>query len=138
VEESVVKVGLLKLNKKVCILTEVTAISPILHNVFQIQISEAMFVDVGFRKLARCTQVEELVKIETQIITGFTSAVTTNIYIWVVYTLINPENLDLKNVNVVVGWTHNGVLNDIRTIILSKEDRFSSKKNPKSVKLFEF
>ena len=94
--------------------TGVTAILPHDGNIFQEKVPAAVFVGNGFGKLAGSTQIEELGEIETPVILTNTLSVSTALGAVVKYTLQQPENQSVGSVNVVVGETNDGYLNDIR------------------------
>lgn len=109
-----VKVGHTTLIKGDSIRTGVTAILPHAGNIFQQKVPAAVFVGNGFGKLAGSTQIEELGNIETPIILTNTLGVGTAMNAVIKYTLQQKGNEDVKSVNVVVGETNDGYLNDIR------------------------
>ena len=94
--------------------TGVTVIVPHQDNVFQQKVPAAVYVGNGFGKAIGFTQIQELGNIETPI------ALTNTLNSWIVgnaladYTLSQEANANVRSVNVVVGETNDGWLNDIR------------------------
>lgn len=94
--------------------TGVTVILPHTGNIFQQKVPAAVYVGNGFGKAVGFTQIEELGNIESPI------ALTNTLNTWIVanalvdYTLNQPGNENVRSVNVVVGETNDGWLNDIR------------------------
>jgi len=109
-----VQVGHVTLIKSDSIRTGVTAILPHEGNIFQQKIPAAIYIGNGFGKLTGISQVEELGNIETPIILTNTLSVPTAVNGVIDYTLLQPENKDVRSVNPVVGETNDGYLNDIR------------------------
>lgn len=102
--------------------TGVTAIVPHAGNLFQDKVAGAVFVGNAFGKLAGSTQVEELGTIEAPIVLTNTLSVGTAVEAVVRDTLGRPGNEDVRSVNVVVGETNDGGLNDIRGGHVRRED----------------
>src|SRR5690606_22935952 len=94
--------------------TGVTAIRPHGGNLFQEKVAGAVFVGNAFGKLAGSTQVEELGTIEAPIILTNTLSVAAGLEGGIRWTLDHAGNEDVRSVNVVVGETNDGGLNDIR------------------------
>jgi len=94
--------------------TGVTAIIPNDGNLFQQKVPAAIFVGNGFGKLAGSTQVDELGNIEGPIILTNTLNVAEGIAGGVEYVLSQSGNERVQSVNIVVGETNDGYLNDIR------------------------
>lgn len=94
--------------------TGVTVIMPHPGNLFQEKVPAAVYVGNGFGKAIGFTQIQELGNIESPI------ALTNTLNSWLVadalvdYTLAQPGNENVRSVNVVVGETNDGWLNDIR------------------------
>lgn len=109
-----VKVGQSTLIKVDSIRTGVTAILPHEGNLFQQKVTAAIYVGNGFGKLAGTTQVKELGNIESPIILTNTLSVATAMNAVVSYTLSQKGNENVQSVNVIVGETNDGYLNDIR------------------------
>lgn len=102
--------------------TGVTAIVPHPDNVFLEKVPAAIFVGNGFGKLAGSSQVEELGLIESPIILTNTLAVGTAINATLKYLLKLPDMDGVRSINVVVGETNDGTLNDIRGMHLNEMD----------------
>lgn len=117
-----VKVGQVTLVKADSIRTGVTAILPHGGNVFQQKVSAAIFVANGFGKLAGLSQVQELGNIEAPIILTNTLNVATAMDAVISYTLQQKGNEKVQSVNVVVGETNDGFLNDIAGRHVSTKD----------------
>ena len=109
-----VQVGHVTLIKRDSIRTGVTAIIPHKRNIFQQKIPAAMYLGNGFGKLTGISQVEELGNIETPIILTNTLSVPTASDAVIDFTLLQPENKNVRSVNPIVGETNDGYLNDIR------------------------
>ena len=109
-----VKVGHTTLIEGGDVRTGVTVILPHSNNIFQNKVPAAVYVGNGFGKAIGFTQIQELGNIETPI------ALTNTLNAWKVanalvdYTLSIAENKDVGSVNVVVGETNDGWLNDIQ------------------------
>jgi D-aminopeptidase len=94
--------------------TGVTVVMPHAGNVFQEKVPAAVYVGNGFGKLVGSTQIEELGNVESPI------ALTNTLNVWKVadalvdYMLHLPGNESVRSINVVVGETNDGQLNDIR------------------------
>jgi len=109
-----VKVGHVTLINGDNVRTGVTAILPHGGNIFLEKVPGAVYVANGFGKLTGSTQIEELGNIETPIILTNTLSVPTAANALISYTLGLPGNERVASVNVVVGETNDGRLNDIR------------------------
>jgi len=109
-----VKVGHATLVERDGIRTGVTVVLPHAGNLFQEKVPAAVHVGNAFGKLIGSTQVQELGNIESPI------ALTNTLNVWNVageladYILHLPGNEKVTSVNVVVGETNDGHLNDIR------------------------
>lgn len=101
--------------------TGVTAILPHGGNLYQDKVRAAVHVGNGFGKAAGFLQVQELGVIESPIILTNTLNVAEGIAGGVEWTLAQPGNEGVRSVNVVVGETNDGVLNDIRGRHVTKE-----------------
>lgn len=94
--------------------TGVTVIMPHQGNIFQQKVPAAVYVGNGFGKAIGFTQIQELGNIESPI------ALTGTLNSWRVadalvdYTIKQPGNENVRSVNVVVGETNDGWLNDIQ------------------------
>ncbi|MFC2161702.1 P1 family peptidase [Acidobacteriota bacterium] len=109
-----VKVGHVTLIAGDNIRTGVTAILPHGGAIFLEKVPGAVSVANGFGKLTGTTQIEELGNIETPIILTNTLSVPTAANALISYTLGLPGAERVGSVNVVVGETNDGRLNDIR------------------------
>ena len=94
--------------------TGVTAILPHGGNLFQEKVPAAAFVFNAFGKSIGLPQIQELGVIETPILLTNTLAVWRAADALRHYTLAEPGNENVRSVNVVVGETNDGRLNDIR------------------------
>lgn len=98
--------------ERIC--TGVTVVLPHGGNVFRSKVPAAVVVGNGFGKLVGVTQIEELGELESPI------ALTNTLSVWRVadalvgWLLERPGNEHVRSVNVVVGETNDGRLNDIR------------------------
>lgn len=112
--------------------TGVTVIIPHQGNVFQQKVPAAVYVGNGFGKAIGFTQIEELGNIESPI------ALTNTLNVWQVadamagYVLGQPGNEAVRSVNVVVGETNDGWLNDIRGRHVHNEHVMQAIANAKS------
>jgi D-aminopeptidase len=109
-----VTVGHTTLNQGDSVRTGVTAIIPHSGNLFREKVPAGIFVGNGFGKLAGSTQVDELGNIEAPIVLTNTLNVAEGIAGAIEYVLSRPGNEKVRSVNVVVGETNDGYLNDIR------------------------
>jgi D-aminopeptidase len=116
-----VKVGQVTLIEGEDVRTGVTAILPHAGNLFQEKVPAAIVVGNGFGKLIGFTQVEELGEIETPIVLTNTLAVPRAAESVIDWTLANKGNEEVRSVNPVVGETNDGVLNNIRKMVVTKE-----------------
>ncbi|MBI1355415.1 MAG: S58 family peptidase [Acidobacteria bacterium] len=102
--------------------TGVTAILPHGGNVFQQKVPAAAFVFNAFGKSVGLPQIQELGELETPIL------LTNTLAVWRAgdalrhWTLRQPGNEQVRSVNVVVGETNDGRLNDIRAERPERED----------------
>jgi D-aminopeptidase len=94
--------------------TGVTAILPHSGNMFQEKVPAAVFVFNAFGKSVGLPQIQELGVLETPILLTNTLAVWRAADALRHYTITQPGNEDVRSVNVVVGETNDGRLNDIR------------------------
>lgn len=116
-----VKVGHVTLIEGEDIRTGVTAILPHDGNLFQEKVPAAIVVGNGFGKLIGFTQVEELGEIETSILLTNTLAAPRASEALIEWTLAQKGNEEVRSVNVVVGETNDGILNNIRKMAVTKE-----------------
>ena len=94
--------------------TGVTAILPHGGNLFQERVPAAIHVINGFGKLVGITQVRELGELETPILLTCTLCVWRAADALVDWMLEQPGMEEVRSINVVVGETNDGFLNDIR------------------------
>jgi D-aminopeptidase len=94
--------------------TGVTVILPHERNLFQEKVPAAIEVFNGFGKLAGYTQVRELGEIEAPIALTSTLNVPLVTDAIIEHMLALPGNENVRSINVVVGETNDGGLNDIR------------------------
>ncbi|RYE08526.1 MAG: S58 family peptidase, partial [Sphingobacteriales bacterium] len=127
-----VRVGHTTVHRSDSIRTGVTAVLPHSGNLFQQKVPAAIFVGNGFGKLAGVTQVQELGNMESPVLLTNTLNVATAIEAGVEHTLLQPGNEKVQSVNVVVGETNDGYLNDIRGRHVKKEDVMQAIRNAKS------
>ncbi|HEX5152401.1 MAG TPA: P1 family peptidase [Parafilimonas sp.] len=106
--------------------TGVTVILPHGGNIFQQKVPAAIYVGNGFGKLAGISQVQELGNIESPVILTNTLNVATGINGGITYTLSQKGNENVASVNVIVGETNDGYLNDIRGRHVTENDVLSA------------
>jgi len=109
-----VRVGHTTLIRGETVRTGVTAILPHGGNLFQEKVPGAVYVGNGFGKLMGSTQVNELGEIESPILLTATLNVPRVADAALDYLLGLPGNERVRSVNVLVGETNDGGLNDIR------------------------
>ena len=109
-----VTVGQVTLIKGDTVRTGVTVIRPHGGNLFQDKVPAAFFRANGFGKFAGSPQIDELGEIESPIILTNTLNVAEGLAGGIAWTLAQPGNEQVRSVNVVVGETNDGYLNDIR------------------------
>ena len=102
--------------------TGVTVILPHGGNIFQQKVPAAIYIGNGFGKLAGISQVQELGNIESPIILTNTLNVATGINGGITYTLSQKGNENVASVNVIVGETNDGYLNDIQGRHVTESD----------------
>jgi D-aminopeptidase len=102
--------------------TGVTAVLAHEGNLFRDKVPAAVFVGNAFGKLAGSTQVDELGTVETPVVLTNTLAVGTAVEAVVGWTLKQEGNADVRSVNVLVGETNDGGLNDIRGMHVTRGD----------------
>lgn len=127
-----VLVGQKTLIKGDSVRTGVTAIIPHSGNLFQQKVPAAIYTGNGFGKLAGITQVKELGNIESPIILTNTLSVANAINAGITYTLSQKENVNVGSVNIIVGETNDGYLNDIRGRHVTESDVLQAIKEAKS------
>ena len=111
--------------------TGVTVILPHSGNLFREKVPGAVFVGNGFGKLMGSTQIEELGEIESPIALTSTLNVARVADALIDHMLALPGNEDVRSINVVVGETNDGQLNDIRSRAVGRDDVFAAIKNAK-------
>jgi D-aminopeptidase len=116
-----VRIGHVTLIEGVEIRTGVTAILPHAGNVFQEKVPAGIVIGNGFGKLAGSTQVDELGEIETPIVLTNTLSVPRAAEALLEWTLVQKGNEEVISVNPLVGETNDGVLNNIRSMAVTKE-----------------
>lgn len=94
--------------------TGVTAVLPHGGNVFRERVPAAVFVLNGFGKMLGIAQVEELGELETPILLTCTLCVWRAADALAQHLLAQLDMNDVRSINVVVGETNDGRLNDIR------------------------
>jgi D-aminopeptidase len=102
--------------------TGVTAILPHGGNPFQEKVPAAIVVGNGFGKLMGYTQVQELGELESPVLLTCTLCVPRVADAGMTWLLGLPGNEDVRSVNVVVGETNDGTLNDIRRRAVTERD----------------
>lgn len=124
-----VRVGHATVNRGDRIRTGVTAVLPHGGNLFREKVPGAIFTGNGFGKLMGSTQVEELGEIESPILLTNTLSVGRVADAGVDFMLALPGNEDVRSVNIVVGETNDGRLNDIRARGVTRDDVFAAIRN---------
>jgi D-aminopeptidase len=114
-----VLVGHLTLMDGEDIRTGVTAILPHAGNLFQHRVPAGLCVANGFGKLMGSTQLLELGELESPIVLTNTLSVPRAADAVIEWTLSQPGNEAVVSVNVLVGETNDGVLNNIRARVLT-------------------
>jgi len=109
-----VRVGHTTVTDGAAVNTGVTAVLPHGENPFRRKVPGAIVVGNGFGKLMGSTQVQELGEIESPILLTCTLCVPRVADAGLTWLLGLPGNEDVRSVNVVVGETNDGALNDIR------------------------
>ncbi len=115
-----VRVGHVTLNVGANIRTGVTAILPHAGNVFRHKVAAGVYVGNGFGKLIGSTQIDELGVIESPIVLTNTLSVWRAAEAVASHMLAQKGNERVQSINVVVGETNDGVLNDIRGMHVQK------------------
>ncbi len=126
-----VRVGHTTLIRGENVRTGVTAILPHGGNLFREKVPAAIFVGNGFGKLMGYTQVHELGELESPILLTSTLNVPRVADAAIDYMLALPGNEDVRSINIVVGETNDGTLNDIRSRPVSRDDVFAAIRNAK-------
>ncbi|MCR6626852.1 MAG: P1 family peptidase [Pseudoxanthomonas sp.] len=109
-----VRVGQVTLKEGDTVRTGVTAILPHAGNVYRSRVPAAVHVGNGFGKFVGSTQVNELGELETPILLTCTLCVWKAADAMADWMLAKPDMQQVRSLNVVVGETNDGGLNDIR------------------------
>lgn len=109
-----VRVGQVTLKEGDTVRTGVTAILPHPGNVYRSRVPAAVHVGNGFGKFVGSTQVNELGELETPILLTCTLCVWKAADAMAEWMLAQPDMQQVRSLNVVVGETNDGGLNDIR------------------------
>lgn len=117
--------------------TGVTAVLPHGGNLFTDKVAAAVYTGNGFGKAAGFEQVRELGELESPIVLTNTLNVGTALAASVKWLLGQAGNENLRSVNVVVGETNDGYLNDIRGQHVGEEDVFSAIETAQSGQVME-
>lgn len=114
-----VRVGQVTLREGEDIRTGVTAILPHGGNLYQEKVPAGLWVGNGYGKLMGSTQIAELGEIETPIVLTNTLAVPRAADALLDWTLAQAGNENVRSVNMVVGETNDGYLNNIRRRVVT-------------------
>lgn len=109
-----VRVGQVTLSEGTTVRTGVTAILPHPGNAYRSRVPAAVHVGNGFGKFIGSTQVNELGELETPILLTCTLCVWKAADAMADWMLAQPDMQQVLSLNVVVGETNDGGLNDIR------------------------
>lgn len=109
-----VRVGQVTLVEGDNVRTGVTAILPHPGNAYRSRVPAAVHVGNGFGKFIGSTQVNELGELETPILLTCTLCVWKAADAMAAWMLERPDMQQVRSINVVVGETNDGGLNDIR------------------------
>lgn len=109
-----VRVGQVTLSTGNTVRTGVTAILPHPGNAYRSRVPAALHVGNGFGKFVGSTQVNELGELETPILLTCTLCVWKAADAMADWMLAQPDMQQVRSLNVVVGETNDGGLNDIR------------------------
>ncbi len=126
-----VRVGQTTVIRGETVRTGVTVILPHGGNLFREKVPGAVFVGNGFGKLMGSTQIEELGEIESPIALTSTLNVPRVADALIDHMLALPGNEQVRSINVVVGETNDGQLNDIRGRHVGREEVFAAIRNAK-------
>jgi D-aminopeptidase len=102
--------------------TGITVVMPGGANPFRDKVPAAAVVGNGFGKLMGFTQVEELGELESPIVLTCTLCVPRAADATLTYLMGLPGNEAVRSINVVVGETNDGNLNDIRSRPIGERD----------------
>lgn len=117
-----VRVGQVTITSGDSVNTGVTAILPGGTNPFRDKVPAAVVVGNGFGKLMGSTQVQELGELESPVVLTCTLCVPRAADATLTYLLGLPGNEAVRSINVVVGETNDGTLNDIRSRPIAERD----------------
>jgi D-aminopeptidase len=109
-----VRVGQVTLMQGDTVRTGVTAILPHGDNLYRSRVPAAVHVGNGYGKFVGLSQVNELGELETPIVLTCTLCVWKAADAVAAWMLAKPEMATVRSLNVVVGETNDGGLNDIR------------------------
>jgi D-aminopeptidase len=121
-----VRVGQTTLVRGENVRTGVTVILPHGGNLFREKVPAAVFAGNAFGKLMGSTQIEELGELESPIALTSTLNVARVADALIDHMLALPGNEDVRSINVVVGETNDGRLNDIRGRHVGREEVFAA------------
>ena len=124
-----VRVGQTTLIRGENVRTGVTVVLPHGGNLFRENVPGAVFVGNGFGKLMGSTQIDELGEIESPIALTSTLNVPRVADALLDHMLALPGNEEVRSINVVVGETNDGFLNDIRGRHVGREEVFAAISN---------
>ena len=110
-----VRVGQVSWREGDTVRTGVTAILPHPGNAYRSRVPAALHVGNGFGKFVGSTQVNELGELETPILLTCTLCVWKAADAMAEWMLAQPDMQQVRSLNVVVGETNDGGLNDIRS-----------------------
>jgi D-aminopeptidase len=127
-----VRVGQTTLIRGENVRTGVTVILPHGGNLFREKVPAAVFVGNGFGKLMGSTQIGELGELESPIALTSTLNVPRVADALIDWMLALPGNEEVRSINVVVGETNDGQLNDIRGRHVGREEVFAALRSAKS------
>ena len=127
-----VRVGQTTLIRGENVRTGVTVILPHGGNLFREKVPAAVFAGNAFGKLMGSTQIEELGELESPIALTSTLNVARVADALIDHMLALPGNEDVRSINVVVGETNDGRLNDIRGRHVGSVEVFAAIRNAKS------
>src|SRR5687768_1990380 len=126
-----VRVGQTTLIRGGNVRTGVTMVLPHGGNLFREKVPAAVFVGNGFGKLMGSTQIDELGEIESPIALASTLNVPRVADALISWMLALPGNEEVRSINVVVGETNDGQLNDIRGRHVGREEVFAAIRSAK-------
>lgn len=115
-----VRVGHVTLATGPSIRTGVTAVLPHGGNMYDAKVPAALYVANGFGKLIGSTQLDELGVLESPIVLTNTLSVWRAAEAVAEFVLGQEGNEGVQSINVVVGETNDGLLNDIRGMHVQK------------------